>query len=447
MNKISLIIKREYLSRVKKKTFVVMTILGPLLMASLFVVPFLIQNLGDEEKTIDVVDETRMFIGKFEDSEDITFNYLDQSIEEAKKNFEARGNDALLYIPETKLSVPEKAIIYSDKQPGINVKSSISNVMENEIEGMKLQASGIDKEMLKSIKTDVNLTTMKLKEGGSEEKTFTEVSMGVGFVLALIIYFFIFMFGAQVMRGVIEEKTNRIVEVIVSSVKPFQLMMGKIVGVAMVGLTQVLLWVVLTLSIVSVVQVAFPDTFSMDQGKGQMETTSQLIGSQSSKVQEKMAQVEESDMGNKVMEIIGSINFASIIGSFIFFFLGGYLLYAALFAAIGGAVDNETDTQQFMLPITVPLIFAIIAAQVVVQNPNGSLSFWLSIIPFTSPVIMMIRIPFGVPYFDLILSAVLLILGFLATTWLAGKIYRTGILMYGSKVDYKTLLKWVRYGS
>lgn len=446
MSKISLIIQREYLSRVKKKTFVIMTILGPVLMAGLFVAPFLIQTLGEEEKTIDVVDESNMFTGKFENSDEITFNYLHQSIEKAKEEFETRGSDALLYIPKTELALPEKAIIYSDKPPSINVKSYISRVMKNQIESQKLQASGIDEETVKSIKSDVSLTTIKLKEGGTEEKTFTEVSMGVGFVLALIIYFFIFMFGAQVMRGVIEEKTNRIVEVIVSSVKPFQLMMGKIIGVAMVGLTQVLLWVVLTLAIVSVVQLAFPETFSFDQGKAQMENTNQLIGAQSDEMQENMANLDEG-MSNKVGEIINSINFGSILGSFIFFFLGGYLLYAALFAAIGGAVDNETDTQQFMLPITIPLIFAIIMAQYVIQEPNGALSFWLSIIPFTSPVIMMIRIPFGVPYFDLALSGVLLVLGFLATTWVAGKIYRTGILMYGSKIDYKTLLKWIRYGS
>ena len=243
------------------------------------------------------------------------------------------------------------------------------------------------------------------------------------------------------MRGVIEEKTSRIVEVIVSSVKPFQLMMGKIVGIGLVGLTQFLLWVVLTLMIVVGFQTAFPEKFRASETENKMISNTRITDANQSI--EETLQIDESVMA-QVAEGIRSINFSAIIFSFLFYFLGGYLLYAALFAAIGGAVDNETDSR-IMLPITIPLIIALVMAQYVINEPNGPISFWLSIIPLTSPVIMMIRIPFGVPYFDLGLSVVLLILGFLGTTWLAAKIYRTGILMYGKKVDYAELWKWLRY--
>jgi ABC-2 type transport system permease protein len=247
------------------------------------------------------------------------------------------------------------------------------------------------------------------------------------------------------MRGVIEEKTSRIVEVIISSVKPFQLMMGKIVGVGLVGLTQFLLWVVLTFLIVTVV------TTTITSGEGGKSATEQIMKQQKAMNPagaEVMAQAESASGGAaEVMEAINSVNFPVMIGSFIFFFLVGYLMYAALFAAIGGAVDNEADTQQFMLPITIPLILSIIMAQYIIRDPNGSLSFWLSIIPLTSPVTMMIRIPFGVPYMQVALSMTLLVLGFLGTTWLAGRIYRTGILMYGKKVNYRELWKWLRYRS
>ena len=265
--------------------------------------------------------------------------------------------------------------------------------------------------------------------------------MAIGIFSGILIYFFIFLFGSQVMRGVIEEKTSRIIEVIVSSVKPFQLMMGKIIGIALVGLTQLLLWVVLTFSIVSIFQVSFSG--NLPSNKTEILSTNNPLQQIDA---EKNINLDNGKI-NEVFEAIFSIDYATIILSFIFFFLFGYLIYAALFAAIGSAVDSESDTQQFMLPITIPLIFSIVMAQVIIQNPDGPLAFWLSIIPLTSPIIMMIRIPFGVPAFDLILSMTLLVLGFIGTTWMAGKIYRTGILMYGKKVNYKELWKWLWYKS
>jgi len=447
MNKISLIIKREFLTRVKKKSFIVMTILGPLLMAGLFIVPIYITQLSDEEKIIEVLDETGMFYNKFENSENLKFEHIYTDINTARENFSETKYYALLYIPKTELKVPSDAFLYSDKNPNIHLKSYIKDVIIKEVESLKLAASGIDKDVLKSIKSTVNLKTFKITEEGELKKSSAEINMALGLFSGILIYFFIFLFGAQVMRGVIEEKTSRIVEVIISSVRPFQLMMGKIVGVALVGLTQLLLWIILTFAIITLVKTAFPETFkssTTEQSIIHANIPGQEIQNKQAPTDE-VAKITSTDEVNQVLDAINSINFGVMIFSFIFFFLGGYLLYAALFAAIGSAVDNETDTQQFMLPITIPLIFSIIMAQFVTSNPDGPVAFWLSIIPLTSPIIMMIRIPFGVPYFDLTLSIVLLILGFLGATWFAAKIYRTGILMYGKKISYKELWKWLKY--
>jgi len=465
MQKIFLIIKREYLTRVKKKSFIVMTVLGPLLMAGLFIVPVYLATRTDEEKVVDVVDETGWFIHKFENNDNYKFVPLYTDLETAKETLKAGKDHALLYIPKTEVTVPSSAIIYSDGQPSMNLKGYISGVMSKEIENQKLAAeikkeierrspgykgneeeeTLISETILKNIKSSVNLTTIKIEEGGKEEKSYTEVSMAVGMFGSIMIYFFIFMFGAQVMRGVIEEKTSRIIEVIVSSVKPFQLMMGKILGIALVGLTQFLLWVVFTAAIVTVVQSAFPEKFKTNPTEQAFVPKSQMITPHGAEQQQ--ANPKDDGTPNEMFDAINSINYGVMIGAFIFFFIGGYLLYASLFAAIGSAVDSEADTQQFMLPITVPLILSIVMAQYVINNPSGPLAFWLSIIPLTSPVIMMIRIPFGVPFGELALSVVLLIAGFLGTTWMAARIYRTGILMYGKKVNYRELAKWLFYKS
>lgn len=453
MHKIALIIQREYMTRVKKRSFLVMTVLGPLLMAAIVVVPIYIATLSSETKTVAVVDDSGLFKGKFKESDNVRFHYLDNDITSAKEHFEKSGDYALLYIPRTELSLPTNAVIYSGREVNINVKSYIRNVMSKRIEEVKLDARLRDlplppdkqittDDLLKSIKSSVDITTIKIGEKGKEQKSYPEVSMFLGFFSGIMIYFFIFMFGVQVMRGIIEEKTSRIVEVIISSVKPFELMMGKIIGVALVGLTQFLLWVVLTFGIVTIATQTFAPN-SQKQSPEQI-LSKNYPGVEPGKTADLNA-VEKNSQVNEVLDAIHSIDFPVMIGSFIFYFLFGYLLYSALFAAVGSAVDSESDNQQFMLPITIPLIFALIMAQYAMQNPDGPWSFWLSIIPLTSPIIMMIRIPFGVPYFDLILSMVLLVLGFLGTTWLAAKIYRTGILMYGKKVTYGELGKWLRY--
>ena len=441
MNKILLVIQREYLTRVRKKSFLIMTILGPLLMGGIFISALLLDKVDTEIKTIAVVDETNIFKDKFKNSERIIFVYPSGTVDSVKAKSLKVGYFGVLYIPSTpNLSSLEKAVtIYSASQPGFEVISKIKFTIEKEINTNKYIEAGIDEKKLSAIKTEVDIRTRDL----ANKETSTPLTTGLGFAGGLMIYLFIFIYGAMVMRGVLEEKTSRIVEVIISSIKPFQLMMGKIIGVALVGLTQFLLWVVLTLIIYSAVaSFAFSDKTEKEKIEAMMKSR---MGTNNPAMNQNLDFSENLDKGAKLSEIMGTINFPLLIGMFIFYFLGGYLLYSALFAAIGAAVDSETDTQQFMLPVTIPLIIAYIAAINVINNPQGNVAFWFSIIPLTSPIVMMVRLPFGVPGHHIVISMILLVAGFIFTTWIAGKIYRTGILMYGKKVSYRELWKWLRY--
>lgn len=441
MNKILLVIQREYLTRVRKRSFLIMTILGPLLMGGIFISTLLLDKVDTEIKTIAVIDETHIFQDKFKNSERILFVYPSMSIDSVKKESVSKGYFGVLYIPETpNLSSLEKAItIYSGSQPGFEVISKIKFTIEKEINSNKYIEAGIDEKKLNSIKTDVEIRTRNLED----IETNTALVSTLGGAGGLLIYLFIFIYGAMVMRGVLEEKTSRIVEVIISSIKPFQLMMGKIIGIAMVGLTQFLLWVVLTTIIYAgISSFAFKGKSDKEKIESMMKNG---VGTNNPVINQSIEFDDTKDKGAKLSEIMGTINFPLILGMFIFYFLGGYLLYSALFAAIGAAVDSETDTQQFMLPVTIPLIVAYIAGISVINNPQGNIAFWFSIIPFTSPIVMMVRIPFGVPWHQVAISMVLLIGGFIFTTWMAGKIYRTGILMYGKKISYRELWKWLRY--
>ncbi|MBK7850289.1 MAG: ABC transporter permease [Bacteroidetes bacterium] len=441
MNKILLVIRREYLTRIRKKSFLLMTILGPVLMGGIFVVAFMLDRVDTEVKTIAVIDDSHLFDGKFKDNERLHFMYTQDPVDSVRKRSKTNGIFGVLYIPATpNVALLEKAVtFYSESQPGLDVISKIKFTIEKEINTYKYIEAGIDEEKLKSIRTDVDIRTRDMKN----QETSTPLTSGLGFAGGLLIYLFIFIYGAMVMRGVMEEKTSRIVEVIISSVKPFQLMMGKIVGVALVGLTQFLLWVVLSFVVYGGV------TSVMMNGKTEKEKIETMMkvqpGMSGNPALQQQLMQPEGETGAKISEMMSSINFPLLIAMFIFYFLAGYLLYSALFAAIGAAVDSETDTQQFMLPVTIPLIIAYVAAINVINNPQGNVAFWFSIIPFTSPIVMMVRIPFGVPAYQIILSMVLLIIGFIFTTWIAGKIYRTGILMYGKKVSYKEMWKWLRY--
>ena len=436
MNKIGLIIKREYFTRVKKRSFIIMTFLGPILLAAIYIIPILLAIHGDNERrTIAIVDQSHWFERQFSDTKTQSFVRLDDiSIDSTKKLVQEGKYDIALFIPETQLNIPSSAVVYSMKQVPMNVESHIKEVMKNEIQVQKLLASGVDPDILEQIKTDVSLTVIRMDEEGGEKETFSEIQFIIGMFLAILIYFFIMMFGGQVMQGVAEEKSNRIIEVIVSSVKPFQLMMGKIIGVSLVALTQFMMWILLTgaiyLGFSAAVGISSPEAI----GAGTVMT--QEINS---------SNIMNNESVQSIVNIVKSIDFGAIIIGFMIFFILGYLLYATLFAAIGSIVEDNTDSQQFTLPVTVPLLIAMFSAIYVVNNPDGSLALWMSMIPFTSPVVMMVRIPFGVPIWQVIISAVLLLGTFVAMTWVAAKIYRTGILMYGKKLSYKEIFKWLKY--
>ena len=431
MHKIWLIVQREYLTRVRKKSFIVMTLVAPLLMAALMIVPIWLTTISDDSETIEVLDESGLFAGKFQNEGDLRFRPITGSVEDAKKRVMETDHTALLYIPKLNLDNPEGIKLFSQENTSLNTKFGLEKMLKREIEEQKFARSGVDKAVLDQIKTDVSIGTVNLS-GGDEKSSNAAVTSAAGYIGAILIYMFIFIYGVQIMRGVIEEKTNRIVEVVISSVKPFQLMMGKILGIAAVGLTQFLLWIMLSTAVVSLVSSKFKvDRFSDAQIEQTMKTTQDA------------GQAKEM---NEMLSAVNNLNLPLLLGAFLFYFLGGYLLYGALFGAIGSAVDNETDTQQFMFPITIPLIMSFIVAQtVIMKNPDGPVAFWMSIIPFTSPISMMLRLPFGVPTWQLLLSMALLIIGFVFTVWVAGRIYRVGILMYGKKVNYRELSKWLFY--
>jgi len=445
MGKIGIIIQREYFSRVKKKSFLIMTILGPVLMAAVMIVPLWVAMQDKSVQQIQVIDDSGLFQNILKSDEYNQFDFTSMDIFTAKENLYSTDYNIILYIPSSIIKGNYNVQLFYKKQPGVSTEMYIRSQLEERITDMKLFANNIDVELIKKTKTKINLTTNKVEESGRSTQTSTTVNMFIGFMGAILIYLFIFLYGVQVMRGVIEEKTNRIVEVIISSVRPFQLMMGKIVGIALVGLTQFILWTILTTSIYAISYSVFFNSFDnkieqIDQFK-QLQLEKGISGAPT-----EIKKVDSSEI-IQIMRGLKQIDFVAILLCFIFYFLGGYLLYGALFAAIGSAVDNEADTQQFMLPVTVPLILSFVVAQSIMQNPEGALSFWFSVIPLTSPVVMMVRLPFGVPFWQLALSMFLLVAGFIFTTWLAGKIYRTGILMYGKRVNYSEIIKWLRFKS
>ncbi len=452
MNKTRLIIQREYLSRVKKPSFIIMTLLGPVLIAGLLslgiwlgmsdsgIYNVLVSDLSPEVANDSLGKSQPFFWNKLKDTSQIKFTYANQGLSNAE--FDSSSYDLMLVLRSDILTITEAELVFR-KLPSLKVRSYIKSQTEKVIEEMKLADKNIDKEIYDSIRTDLDLISVDVADGSRSTKQ--EQAM-VGFGFAVLIYIFIFLYGVQVMRGVMEEKSNRIVEVIISSVRPFQLMMGKIVGVALVGLTQFLLWVILTFGLFTVAAAIFFPEFSNAQHMVEQQVQlTESVAQQAS--QEPMQQAAM----NEIIELLlYRVNWPVMIGMFIFYFLGGYLLFASLFAAVGAAVDNETDTQQFMLPITIPLVFGFIVSEFALTNPEGAAVFWFSIVPLTSPVVMMVRVAMGFDastVWQLFLSMSLLVAGFLFTVWLAAKIYRVGILMYGKKVSYKELWKWIRYSS
>lgn len=444
MSKISLIIGREYTSRVKKRSFILITILGPILMGLLLVSPFWLALKDKSPYFISVVDKSRI-MGPLPPHANLHFEDAGLDLDKAKKDLYTSKYSAVIFFNDDLINTPKVDIYY--KSPlSIEAQSYIKESVERKLYNYKLITDSVNIRLLDKAKTNVNIVTAKVNEDGTQEQTDTGVITAIGMGAGFLIYIFIFLYGVQVMRGVMEEKTNRIVELIVSSVKPFQLMIGKIIGVALVGLTQFLLWVILTF-------VTFTALQSIMLDKAQKDF--QLTQVQKEEVFKKGADIQVMKMGKTVdtpkelldkIAVLKNINFTEIIVCFLFYFLGGYLLYSALFAAMGAAADSETDTQQFVMPVSLPIIFSFIIAFIVVpQDPDGTVSTVFSMIPFTSPVVMMARIPFGVEPWQIAASLAFLVIGFIFTTWIAGRIYRTGILMYGKKVSYRELWKWLFY--
>lgn len=440
MSKINLIIKREYTTRVMKKSFILLTFLTPVLFAGMIALIVWLGGIKDDKvKSIAVLDRTHLYTHVLKSNDAYSFVFVDAPLEKLKKeNAESNQYAGLLYIDADLKDNPRAVTFYSEKQVNMELKTYITGLLNKYVEEQKLAAYNIPhlKEMVEKSHTDIDLKTIKWGEDGKEKVGSAEVALIIGMITAFIIYMFIVIYGAQVMTGVVQEKTNRIVEVMISSVKPFELMMGKIIGIAMVGLTQFLMWVILTGVIAAVVGSVF--------GSGSLDVNS-LQQMQQVGVHPAAANVAMPSQMQTLLVALNGLNYFEIIGLFIVYFLGGYLLYASLFAAVGSAVDNETDTQQFSLPIMLPIIFAIYAGIFAAQNPDGPLAFWCSMIPFTSPIVMMVRLPFDVPIWQIILSLTILILSFIGTTWMAGKIYRTGILMYGKKITWTEMWKWLRY--
>jgi ABC-2 type transport system permease protein len=461
MNKIGLIIQREYVTRVRKKSFIIMTIIGPVLFAALIVLPGWLAQVEDKEvleiavveydtNNQPVADSLQLFRNVIPNKENLKFIYLNNArLPDILKAFEATRYDGVLFLPQSLISAGREASVefYYRKPPSLGTEVHISKSIEKFLFDNKLIVKDIPAEVIQSLETKVTLSRINWKNWPSKQEDTTDIKRGLGYAGGFLIYIFIFMFGSQVMRGVLEEKTSRIVEVIVSSVSPFQLMMGKIIGIGLIGLTQFVAWLILTFGISTAAQQIFLPAHSKTVTQ---QTAPAYIMNNNTTPGEQVADTkggkeEAAVMLNGVMKKLGQVNIPLVIGAFLFYFLGGYILYGSLFAAIGAAVDNETDTQQFMFPITIPLILGLFVMINSFLNPSGKLAVWFSIIPLTSPIVMMARIPFEVPASQLLASAAALILTFLGTTWLAAKIYRTGILMYGKKVSYGELWKWIRY--
>jgi ABC-2 type transport system permease protein len=473
---INVIIKREYLNRVKKKSFIWITLLGPVFFAAIALLPSIIMFATKEEaKKVAVVDESGLVLPYLTDSETINYkDYSSLSPDVLKSNLDSIGMDALLVVsPLDSVSKTVSVDAYSVKPLGVEMSETIEGKVNDALEAYRVKSydiSGLDK-IMNDVKTDIHLVSYTLDESGHEKLSSSEVYMIISMVLGMIIYMFIAMFCGMVMSSVIEEKSSRVVEVLISSVKSTELLFGKIIGVAFVALTQFLLWIVLTFLIVSVVggiwgfdkiaasasdpstQMAQSMTAGHDQLGGTMNATVDLGSiagavavkdSSSSAVTDSSAVASNNNKAAAVLSTLKDLNYTELIIVFILYFVLGYLLYASLFAAIGSAVENEADAQQLQIPVTVPLLIGFFIAFYAFKSPDSGLVFWGSMIPFTSPIVMMARIPFGVPLWQIALSVIILIATFGLCAWVSAKIYKVGILMFGKKSTFKDMWKWLK---
>ncbi|MBF9236735.1 ABC transporter permease [Hymenobacter sp. BT683] len=458
-SKFLLVAQREYLTRVRKKAFIVLTLAVPLLMAAFgFIVVKVASSDNDSTDVVEVRDDSGLNIAsRLANSTQLQFEPSAGTLAEAKKAFQKAKHAGLLYLPAgLDVEKPEGVQFYGKGNISLKKQQAVETALNKAFSELKMQKSGLSQDQLDRLRSKVSLQAISLDDTGKEADSNALATSGMAYVLALAIYLFIFIYGVQIMRGVGEEKSSRIMEVMLSSVKPFDLMMGKIVGIAAVGLTQFLLWGLLSFGVSSVIAPLLVSKMdkkaktematSAKANPNNMDNGPQSGGEKFEQQMNEQGSVKVMTGRFKAFEILANLPLGTILFGFIIYFLGGYLLYGALFGAVGAAVDDQTDTQQFMLPITMPLILSyIVGVSVILRNPDGPVAFWMSMIPFTSPIAMVIRLPFGVPMWQLALSIVLLILGFIGTVWVAARIYRVGVLMYGKKVTYKELGKWMFY--
>jgi ABC-2 type transport system permease protein len=432
MNKIWLIIQREYISRVKKKSFLVTTLLIPILMFGLIATMAYMAAKSEQKETIAVIDESGVFINKMDtSSSSYTIKYIaDGTNENYTTLLEKNKCDILLHIYPFRNGLPDSVNIYKDGGVSLSAKEFISNDMNTIYQIKQMQDEGIDKDKIDSINnSSIRLKSFDLK---NNQETSSEIATMIGYVTGFLIYIVILIYGMGVMRGVMEEKTNRIAEVIISSVRPFQLMMGKIVGIALVGLTQFLLWLILTGSLQFLLPLFIPEL-------------RQAIHPSSAADMDAMSKVPTSELAG-IFNSLSNQHWSLILSCFLFYFLGGYFLYAAMFAAVGSLVnEDQQEAQQMTIPITMPIILGFFIMTSAIKDPNSTLAIFGSMFPLTSPIVMMARIPYGVPAWQIAISMLLLVAGFVLMTWLSAKIYRTGILMYGKKASWKEVIKWMRY--
>lgn len=440
MSKISLIIENEYMTRVRKKSFLVMTLLTPVLMALLCCIPLFIELFsGSDMRNVTIADQTGLYREVFVDNDEYTYTYLDtETSSEQMRSDESPY--AYIVITDNLLNNPNAMTIYSHKQTTAGFESEVERSMENFLHEAKLASYDIPglQQIIDECNVEINVSSIRFDEEG-DTQTSAGLATAIGMISTFIIYIFLFSYGGMVMNSVMQEKTNRIVEVMVSSVKPFDLMMGKIISVGLVGLTQIGIWIILLVGLALGASVALGiPLFINNQAEilAQVQSMSNTAMAGSAAIDPDMLDIAQT---------LSGINFTQIVVCLILYFIGGYVIYASIFAAVGSAVDNETDSSQFMLPITLIILFAFYVGIFSAEDPEGSMAWWCSMIPFTSPIVMMVRIPFGVATWELALSLVILYASAIGMTWIASRIYRVGILLYGKKPSYKELFKWIKY--
>lgn len=433
MNKILLVIQREYVTRVLKKSFWISSLLAPVLITAIYAIPIWLAMKDKEQKQIAIFDQSHLLKSADLQDKELVFTFTNVPEQVYKTQFAKSGYDAFVSIPVDVLANPKGVHIYSSKNIGLSLKESIERLIQNKVRQELMFKAGISTKVYEDTQVDIASETITVSENGGETSSSSAGAMILAGIMGLILYVTLLLYGSQVMNGVIEEKSNRIIEVIISSVKPYQLMLGKIIGVGLVGLTQFLLWIVLTIGLTQVTGKIYAAKakaiVSVGQGKSSVDMSKAI---------------QDSPMG-EVTKVLESTNIPLILVAFLFYFFVGYLLYSSLFAAIGSAVESATEAQQFTFIVMIPIILSFLLAQYTMQDPDSTVAFWASMIPFTSPINMMVRLPYGVPVWELVLSMSLLVVGFLACSWISARIYRVGILMYGKKATWKELSKWLFY--